>query len=132
MTRAFVFLTTSATFMLMNFSFTIIDANSDSSFVNQQYLDQTNDWEFIGTPTGNFSISTWKVSQLLCYSKCPTYKYTSSKITWNYRILKHLINGISFPYLSSSATIVSSPSIITVLQSMFWPLLYLQWIAQAS
>jgi hypothetical protein len=65
MMRAFVFLTTSATFMLMNFSFTIIDANSDSSFVNQQYLDQTNDWEFIGTPTGNFSISTWKVSQLL-------------------------------------------------------------------
>jgi hypothetical protein len=44
MMRAFVFLTTSATFMLMNFSFTIIDANSDSSFVNQQYLDQTNDW----------------------------------------------------------------------------------------
>jgi hypothetical protein len=56
MTRAYIFLTALTIFMLMNFSFTIIDASSDSSFVNQQYIDQTNDWEFIGTPTGNFSI----------------------------------------------------------------------------
>jgi hypothetical protein len=55
MTRAYI-LTALAIFMLMNLSFTIIDASSDSSFVNQQYMDQTNDWDFIGTHTGNFSI----------------------------------------------------------------------------
>ena|SRR5215208_6400451 len=65
--RAFIFLTALAAFILINFSSTIIDANSDSSFVNQQYLDQTNDWEFIGTPTGNFSILSpdGKVSRFL-------------------------------------------------------------------
>lgn|SRR5215212_3599290 len=57
-------------------------------------------------------ISTWKVSQLLYVAhSVPPTKYIRTKYTkikWNYRILKHSINGISFPYLSGSATIGSS------------------------
>jgi hypothetical protein len=38
------------------FSLVVPNVNGESSFVNQQYLDQVNDWELIKSPTGTFSI----------------------------------------------------------------------------
>ncbi len=40
----------------MNFSYLITSVNSVSSFVNQQYVDQTNDWELIPSSTGTFRL----------------------------------------------------------------------------
>jgi hypothetical protein len=56
MTRAYIFTGALAIFVLMNLPLIIINASSTTSFVNQQYMDQTNDWNFIGTRSGNFSI----------------------------------------------------------------------------
>jgi hypothetical protein len=53
MTRLYIFLANLAIFVLIGSSYltTVV-----SSFVNQQYIDQVDDWSLIGTPTGNFSI----------------------------------------------------------------------------
>ncbi len=43
-------------FVIMICSFTSVYVDGTSSFVNQQYLDQIDDWELLRSYTGNFSI----------------------------------------------------------------------------
>ena len=67
-------------FMLLCFSFVITTVQSSSSFVNQQLLDEKNDWVLVGTSTGTFTLpnrdgGVTKFPAEIDKNKCKTNEY---------------------------------------------------------